>query len=289
MNTQQAKQIQLIALLSLLGYEPDYKYQTSYWYKSPIRNERRASFRVNLEKNTWVDQSTGTGGNIIDFVMQYQNNCGVGEALAYIAKITNNPHNYNSALTKLQTARPKKNNAPKIEKIRDIENKALIDYLKSRKVPVELAKLYLKECYYYIGKNHYFGLCWKNNSEGLEIRNKYFKTATNKAFSFVPGKCTKMNVVNVFEGMFDFLSALVYSKTQKPKYDCLIMNSTALARSPITIGYLYCYDKANLFMDNDQAGDEATQFLCSKLPRVADYRNIYQNHNDFNDFLVESG
>ena len=41
------------------------------WALSPFKDENTPSFSVNTEKGFWYDFSSGLGGNLIDFVMQY--------------------------------------------------------------------------------------------------------------------------------------------------------------------------------------------------------------------------
>ena len=65
MNTNEAKQIRIEEYLHSLGYDPVRKQGDSLWYKSPFRNEREPSFKVNTERNLWYDFGAGRGGNII--------------------------------------------------------------------------------------------------------------------------------------------------------------------------------------------------------------------------------
>ena len=51
--------------LQSLGYTPVKQQGRSLWYKSPLRNETDASFKVNTELNQWYDFGIGKGGNII--------------------------------------------------------------------------------------------------------------------------------------------------------------------------------------------------------------------------------
>ena len=51
MTIQDAKQIQLADYLQSLGYTPVKQQGKSLWYKSPLRNETDASFKVNTELN----------------------------------------------------------------------------------------------------------------------------------------------------------------------------------------------------------------------------------------------
>ena len=65
MTIQDAKQIKLADYLQSLGYMPVKQQGKSLWYKSPLREETDASFKVNAELNQWYDFGIGKGGNII--------------------------------------------------------------------------------------------------------------------------------------------------------------------------------------------------------------------------------
>ena len=64
MTTQEAKKIRIADYLQSLGYSPIKRQGNSLWYKSPFREETKASFKVNTELNQWYDFGTGKGGNI---------------------------------------------------------------------------------------------------------------------------------------------------------------------------------------------------------------------------------
>lgn len=65
MNIDEAFKISLVDFLARLGHKPTKVKGQKYWYLSPYRNERHASFNVNIEKNRWYDFGTGEGGSII--------------------------------------------------------------------------------------------------------------------------------------------------------------------------------------------------------------------------------
>ena len=65
MDIQTAKQISIAEYLHSLGYSPVRRQGGNLWYKSPLREETEASFKVNTERNLWYDFATGKGGNII--------------------------------------------------------------------------------------------------------------------------------------------------------------------------------------------------------------------------------
>ena len=65
MDIQTAKQIRIADYLHSLGYSPVKQQGVNLWYKSPLREEAEASFKVNTEREQWFDFGLGKGGNII--------------------------------------------------------------------------------------------------------------------------------------------------------------------------------------------------------------------------------
>lgn len=65
MDIQTAKQIKIADYLYSLGFSPVKQQGINLWYKSPLREETEASFKVNTERNQWYDFALGKGGNII--------------------------------------------------------------------------------------------------------------------------------------------------------------------------------------------------------------------------------
>lgn len=55
MDIQTAKQIKIADFLHSLGYSPVKQQGINLWYKSPLREETEASFKVNTERNQWYD------------------------------------------------------------------------------------------------------------------------------------------------------------------------------------------------------------------------------------------
>ena len=49
MNIQEVKNIRIADYLQSLGYTPVKQQGNSLWYKSPLREEKDASFKVNTE------------------------------------------------------------------------------------------------------------------------------------------------------------------------------------------------------------------------------------------------
>ena len=66
MTIEEIKAIPIAAFLARMGYEPARRRGDEYWYLAPYREERTASFQVNVRKEIWHDFGTGQGGDIFN-------------------------------------------------------------------------------------------------------------------------------------------------------------------------------------------------------------------------------
>ncbi|WP_136468911.1 toprim domain-containing protein [Flagellimonas onchidii] len=162
---------------------------------------------------------------------------------------------------------------------------ALIDYIQKRKIPLNLASGYIKQVHFGIGKKSFFALGLQNKNGGWELRNCFQKhCASPKAITIIENHNPNLTVV---EGMFDFLSLLVIQPKWFDESDVLILNSLAFATKVNPI--LEKYSELNLALDNDNAGDTATQNLIGLYPRATDRRNCYARFKDINEKLIHHG
>jgi hypothetical protein len=51
---EQAREIDLVDSLIALGFQPQKK-GNDYWYLSPLREEKEASFKANIRLNVWCN------------------------------------------------------------------------------------------------------------------------------------------------------------------------------------------------------------------------------------------
>lgn len=308
MNSEQAKEINFIDFILQICSKDDLisLQEDRALFKHPFRmdnNPSLAIFKNNKNKGwSYKDHSTDETGNIIDFVKTNYCKKSISDTLNEIAIIMSLPpkekeHNLNINYTDKRT-----NNLIEIKKINPLENQALIEYLQSRKLTVSICKLYLKEVYYSITKNgeikNYFGVGFENNLGGFEIRNKYSKTnLIGKDITYIQADKESSNRVLLFEGFLDYMSALTYYKTDKAKYDVIVLNSTTQIKKAvykiIENKYTIIYD----YLDNDFAGQHCQIELkndleiafkkkeIEQIPKIINSFVLYQSHNDFNDFL----
>lgn len=285
-------------LLQSLGHNPTNQTQSRTTYKSPFNpQEKTPSFCVFPNRagewNNFKDYSTGAGGDAYKFIMSY---FGIGfkEAKEKIAELTG-AETARSTYTH-QTPKEQINhnnfsfNQPKEEsykiiKTQQLQNKALIDYLKEDRglLSIELSK-YLGEVYYEIKSKRYFAISFVNNAGGREVRNKYFKGSFGKKDIATIYPNPKDKRVKIFEGFIDFLSYLEINKNA-PLSNYLILNSASLQEKGLKAiqGKFEAYE---LYLDNDQRGNEATQFFIDNLNNSTDKRVHYKSHKDLNDFLL---
>ena len=227
-SISEVKEMDMIDYLFKLGFQPVKIKGVDYWYLSPLRNEKTASFKVNRKINRWYDHGLGKGGNLIDFAILY-NDCTVAEFLQKL--------NGNFSFHQPDFRRPNANEAePKIKILQEhsISSFGLLKYLEQRRIPIDIADQFCKEVSYELRSKIYYGIGFKNDSGGYEIRNPYFKTSS------APKNITTINnqakEVTVFEGFFDFLSFMAIHKNQeKIESDFTILNSVPSLKEPVPL------------------------------------------------------
>ena len=142
---KEIKTIPLAAFLSQLGHEPAARKGTRLWYKSPLRQERTPSFKVETTLNCWYDFGIGRGGNIIDLATElYQST-----DLRYLMRCIANSYPVPSVQT-VASSFPQRHSAPSVEQFEvvPLEHRALVAYLQKRGIPAHIAKSKCKEAHY---------------------------------------------------------------------------------------------------------------------------------------------
>ncbi|MGC9355881.1 MAG: toprim domain-containing protein [Mariniphaga sp.] len=275
-----ARDISITGFLKKSGFSPVRENQNSAWYLSPIRNEKKASFKVSKILNRWYDHGIGKGGNIIDLVIGMNNNCSVREALSILDRTEPSfPFQQQNTFTVLKAG-----NEIRVDKVLPIQHPALLRYLRTRKVnPLKIGK-YARQVHYSLKGASYFAIGLENVSGGWELRNPYFKNAAApKNYSFFS---TGKQILSVTEGMFDFFSLLTLYPGLPQQSDFLVLNSVSFIDRVQKIAR--SYSKVALYLDNDPAGKRATLKLMDGLSNSVDMSVIYENKKDLNQLLTEA-
>lgn len=277
---REIKEMDLVSFLESLGYQPAKIRGNEFWYLSPLRDEKTASFKVDRKLNAWFDHGLGKGGNLIDFAILHDG-CTVGEFLSKMLSSSFHP---------LPRKEIKLNEAPgkKIEVISDksLRKYPLLKYLRERRIDLEVADKYCREVTFRIGEKEYYGIGFKNDSDGWDIRNPYMKSAS------LPKDITTFSnshqTVNIFEGFFDFLSHQTLFKNQPlAQQDFVILNTLGMFEKARP--FIEKHPVRNLFLDNDTGGQNFTLYALSLHTAYQDMRHLYRNHKDYNDWLKEFG
>ena len=215
-NCQQAKKVDLVDYLPSVGCKPKRIRVTDHWYKSPFRDEKEASFKVDRGCNIWYDHGSGKGGNIIDFVMQFHQ-CPSRPALWLLKNFflfhqSTPPHRDTPAADPV----PEKRRI-RILDAYGIRNENLIGYLQQRRIDLHIAAEHCQEVLYQVNGKIYTALAYSNRSGGYELRNEFFKGSSSpKDISLIERSTSR---IAVFEGFFDLLSYLTIPSRSGPAPD----------------------------------------------------------------------
>lgn len=255
----------------LKGYE--------YWYHSPISgSDKTPSFRVDTRTNRWKDFSTDMGGSLVDLGIILKN-CSVSQFLREFE----NPF----ILPKHVPADPSKHkgleSTNEILGVKSLVSYPLISYLASRGISKSVADKYCKEVTYRNSKGQFYSIGFENRSGGFELRNQNFKGASS------PKDITHINngasEVSVFEGFFSFLSFIMLNPSMDhSKKDYVILNSLTLFEKAKPV--MEKYEKAKLYLDQDEKGIEKTAYATKLNSRYQDFSGFYAGYKDANKFLL---
>ncbi len=244
-------------------------------YFSPFRPETVPSFKVDFRKNLWVDFGLGEGGTLIDLIMKL-NNCTFPEA----AKKVENKDIYTVPFEQI----PKKSASSILVKdILPLTHQALISYLSERKICIDTAKFQCVEVHYSVNDKNFFAVGFRNDLNGYELRNRYFKGSVSpKAITtFDPGT----NDCLIFEGFMDYLSYLTMQKIWLPDTDTVVLNS--VVHLDKAGNFLKKHDRIRCCLDNDEPGRRTLKEIEKGHQHVINLSDFYSDHKDLNEFLCK--
>ena len=275
MNCSEAKNISIRAVLESFSLFPSNENSRTAFYLAIDREEKTPSLSVDFSKNTAFDFGTGKSYDSISIV-QTMKKCSVSDALKYLEQFNFSFQEQNLKLENL----PK---GYEIIDVKEIQHPALLDYLKNRNV--EDQKKWVEEIHYRMNDKNYFGIGFKNDSGGYEIRNAYSKICLEK--KDITSLKNDSKDVRIFEGFFDFLSfKKVENYLEKETSDYIILNSVSMIYKIKNL--LENYKNIELYFDNDEAGTRAVEMIKNDLKNAEDCRVLYSGFKDLNDWLIQN-
>ena len=274
MNCKQANtQISIRRVLESFSLFPSKDNSKVAFYFAFDREEKTPSLFVNFINNVAFDFGTGKKYDVVSLVQGIKQ-CSVSQALEYLSQFDFSFQQQICNITKNESKY-------EILSISEVKHNALIQYLKERRIENNIHLL--KEIHYKISNKKYFGIGFKNDANGYEVRNKYSKICIGR--KDITTIKNKSNNLRIFEGFMDYLSFKQMEKAlKKALSDYVILNSVTMIFKLEKI--IKSYEKIELYFDNDEAGNRATNEVKQLNPYVEDNRILYQNYKDLNDFIM---
>ena len=281
------KRYSIVEYLEKKGIRPVRRTPAYAMYRSPLREETHPSFKVDTEKNLWIDYGEGRGGSIIDLCMRMEG-CTLSEAIRRLGQNAPDNGTYNF-LNDFVPNNPQPamavNGARRLIEISGTLPPHLQDYLtKERCINLEKAMPFLKCISYEVRNRLYQAIGFANLSGGYELRDDKTFKGTIAPKDITPIFTDRAEPVCIFEGFMDFLSFL--SMKEEVTNHCLVMNSVSnVAR---TIRYLNDRHLTHIraFLDNDEAGRRTVQDFIKAGFHVEDMNIHYKDFKDLNEYHV---
>lgn len=295
LSCNQANQIDLVDYLVRLGYTPEKIIRNDHWFLSPFRDEKTPSFKVNRQLNVWYDHGIGKGGRLVDFGTAFHQ-CPVNELLQRLSNSNGQCLSFHQPQN--PRADEKKNEMSQSDKIQvlgsgKLSHPALLNYLQSRKIPVDIAGNFCREVDFQLNQKKYFAIGFPNSAGGYELRSPKFKGSSAPKSTSLIQESKSENLV-VFEGFFNFLSFQTLQKNNgkalndlpKLQSHFLVLNSLSFLEKRREA--MEKYAAIHLCLDRDKAGLQATAKALQWSDKYKDLSKLYCKHKDLNEYLVNS-
>ena len=285
------KRYPIVEYLERKGIKPVRRTAVYALYCSPLREETHPSFKVDTEKNLWIDYAEGRGGSIIDLSMRLEG-CTLSEAICRLGQNATDNITYSSRKdfvpNNLQPAMAA-NGARRLIEISDTIPLHLQEYLmEERCIDMEKATPFLKCITYGVRGRRYQAIGFANSSGGYELRDNGSFKGTIAPKDITPifmYKITKqIQPICMFEGFMDFLSFL--SMKGEITNHCLVLNSVSNTSKAIRYMNAQGISFIRAFLDNDDAGRRATNDFVKAGFKVEDMSQYYKDFKDLNEFHV---
>jgi len=274
-----------LAFVGKLGFEG--KKAAEFYFSKP--GQKTGSITVNAQKNLWYDHAEGKGGNIFKALQTYENQTFneafrklsiSGDSIASVGKTW-------ASKTSVSNEIKEEGSTFRIVAVFDnIKHPALLGYLKSRGLSMDVIPKNVKEVHWERDGRHFFGVGIKTEKGGWVVRNQIFKGNIGQVspleFTYNPDK-QPIKSIKIFEGFIDFLA---FFKLQRSKpnhvieaYKAIVLNSVANLKAgvEILVKLLKESPKAEVhaYLDNDEAGKSTTEKLKLIHPAVMDKSPLY--------------
>ena len=268
-NWPKTRAVCIVQTLAKAGHFPRRETKKEAWFLSSFLPETHASLKVSKVKNLWFDHGSGFGGNNLDLILRLYD-LSLLDAHDFLSDIPS------SFSFHPQIFEPQKNDGIIIKTVCPIWHNGLKIYLNERNIILQSANKYCKEVHYSRKGNYYFSIGLQNDSGGWELRNTYYKSSSSpKDINYLSNGGNRLVVT---EGMFDFLTVTNF---RHDNMSYLNLNSLSFLKR--AMNHIERFKHVELYLDNDKAGNEATEWLIQKHKGCIDKSNLYQGYKDRNE------
>ncbi|MCM0059543.1 MAG: toprim domain-containing protein [Algoriphagus sp.] len=211
-------------------------------------DQRTGSIAVDDKANVWYDHAAGKGGDIIAAVQEFENKSfieSVESLSGYVPKREFVPRQKPEITQKIV-----------VDRVSEISHDALIQYIRGRGMDLQDIAPFGKEVHWKNKGKRYFAVGFPNQSGGWVLRSSIFKGNILGGGISIQILGT-IKSIKVFEGWFDFLSYLKFSRAAD--FKAIILNSTANFNMRLMLDILEERQKVELYLDNDATGETYTK------------------------------
>ena len=258
---------------------------SNYFIHSPFTNEKTPSFTIYPKTNSFFDWSASFGGDVIDLHRRLKN---ISRKDAYIEMINDGITNFSPSFIPIVKEIKEEKSNYKIIHTKELSDLRLIEYAKNKRgisLPIMIENaLEMRYTINKADKEYTFNaIAFKNDSGGYEIRNEKTKLSFGK--KDITTIFADSEIIDIFEGFFDYLTFLELTKSNPKKTNAIILNSVSMVGRVEIPGTI---KKLRLWFDNDRAGKETTKIITEKYTEktVKDMSYKYKGHSDLNNYHI---
>lgn len=293
MNRDHANSIAVTKILSHLPVQPKRINAHKILYLSPLHAKKAILFEVDTQTNRWYDHGHGLGGTPVDLVCAYLKSTHEAhteaDAFRWLNNMVISPDKKMPANADL-SAETQPQLTLRLKAKRPIQDPSLIHYLEKQGIQLVIAQRFLKEirlCQTQT-KKHFLALGFPNEEGGLELCNPFFNDCLGpQSVSFIRGQTPKPTAIHLFKNVLDYLSVISRLNGQSLKGDTIVLNTLCCLQQAIPYMRSYGYSIAYSWLDNDEAGQNATFVLAEFCQTETALKHkpmnkLYAPHQDVN-------
>ena len=290
MDIDQIKRISIVDYAEEIGFHP---YKVGHYYSL----KEHDSVRIDPDKNIFVQNSTGSGGSVIDFAMTFQ-----GMDLKHAIKTLGGRTSYGHEKTEPEPGARKEKIVDLKLPEKDSTMKNIFAYLiKTRGIDQAIVQemVQRKVLYQDIHKNCVFlsrddtGRPVFASIRGTNTYKKFVADAFGCDYSyglFLPNGGNRLIVTESAIDAMSVMDLLEISGMDHKKYDYLALSGCGKTEVIETHLRNHDYRIVDLCLDNDEAGKRAANTLAvriQEISKVAVYTELPGNEKDYNDVLKQ--